>query len=84
VTTINSNVVIETPPSAETEKDRNALIAALPISEVDENEFIALSGVVKISRVILNGTSLLRCDGFALANQWQELSPANLDNSQVT
>ncbi|HXZ32967.1 MAG TPA: hypothetical protein VEH30_11855 [Terriglobales bacterium] len=52
--------------------------------EVDENQLIALSGVVKISRVILNGTSLLRFDGFAPANQWQELSPANLDNCQVT
>ena len=33
--------------------------------EVDEAQLIGLNGVVKISRVIIDGTSLLRLDGFA-------------------
>ena len=51
--------------------------------EVDEAQLIGLNGVVKISRVIINGTSLLRLDGFAPASRWEELSPANLDGSKV-
>jgi hypothetical protein len=51
--------------------------------EVDESQLIGLTGVVKISHVIINGTSLLRLDGFALAGRWEELSPSNLDGSQV-
>ena len=51
--------------------------------EVDEKQLIGLKGVVKISRIVLNGAGLLRLDGFAPANRWEELSPANLDNPQV-
>jgi hypothetical protein len=51
--------------------------------EVDETQLIGLTGVVKISHVIINGSSLLRLDGFAAAGRWEELSPANLDGSQV-
>src|SRR5580692_9723770 len=51
--------------------------------EVDETQLIGMTGVVKISHVVLNGTSLLRLDGFAPAGRWEELSPANLDGSQV-
>ena len=51
--------------------------------EVDETQLIGLTGVVKVSHVVLNGTSLLRLDGFAAAGRWEELSPANLDGSQV-
>ena len=51
--------------------------------EVDETQLIGLTGVVKISHVVLNGTSLLRLDSFAPASRWEELSPANLDGSQV-
>jgi hypothetical protein len=51
--------------------------------EVDERQLVGLIGVVKISHIIFNGTSLLRFDGFAPASRWEELSPANLDNSQV-
>ena len=51
--------------------------------EVDENQLVGLKGVVKISHIIFNGASLLRLDGFASAGRWEELSPANLDNSQV-
>jgi hypothetical protein len=51
--------------------------------EVDETQLIGLTGVVKISHVIVNGSSMLRLDGFATAGRWEELSPANLDGSQV-
>ena len=51
--------------------------------EVDERQLVGLKGVVKISRIVLNGSSLLRLDGFAPAGRWEELSPANLDNPQV-
>jgi hypothetical protein len=51
--------------------------------EVDEQQLVGLKGVVKISHIDFNGASLLRLDGFAPAGQWEELSPANLDNPQV-
>ena len=51
--------------------------------EVDETQLIGLTGVAKISHVIINGTSLLRLEGFASASRWEELLPANLDGSQV-
>jgi hypothetical protein len=51
--------------------------------EVDESQLVGLTGVVKISHIVLNGTSLLRMDGFAPASRWEELSPTNLDGSQV-
>jgi len=51
--------------------------------EVDETELVGLKGVVKISHIFFNGASLLRLDGFAPAARWGELSPANLDSSQV-
>jgi len=51
--------------------------------EVDETQLVGLKGVVKISRIVFNGDSLLRLDGFAPAGRWEELSPANLDNPQV-
>jgi hypothetical protein len=51
--------------------------------EVDETQLVDLNGVVKISHIVFNGASLLRLDGFAPASRWEELSPANLDSSQV-
>jgi hypothetical protein len=51
--------------------------------EVDESQLVGLQGVVKISRIAFNGTSLLRFDGFAPAGRWEELSPANLDSPRV-
>jgi len=44
--------------------------------EIDDKNLVGLHGVVKISHVIVNGTSLLNLDAFAPANQWQELSRA--------
>ena len=40
--------------------------------EVDETQLIGLKGVVKISHVIINGSSLLRLDGFAAAQFFYE------------
>lgn len=57
--------------------------ALLDRDEVDESQLIGLRGIVKLSHIVLNGTSLLRFDGFAAASRWPELSPANLDASQV-
>jgi hypothetical protein len=51
--------------------------------EVDETQLAGLKGVVKISHIVCNGASLLRLDGFAHTDRWEELSPANLDNPQV-
>jgi len=51
--------------------------------EVDETQLVGLRGVVKISHLVFNGSSLLRLDGFAPAGRWEELSPANLDDPQV-
>ena len=51
--------------------------------EVDEKQLLGLKGVVKISHIVFNDTSLLRLDGFAPAGRWEELSPANLDSAQV-
>jgi hypothetical protein len=51
--------------------------------EVDKTQLVGLKGVVKISHIVVNGSSLIRLDGFAHSGRWEELSPANLDNPQV-
>ena len=45
--------------------------------EIDDKNLVGLRGVVKISHVVVNGTSLLNLDGFAAASQWEELSNAS-------
>jgi hypothetical protein len=42
--------------------------------EIDEKNLVELSGVVKISHAVANGTSLLNLDAFAPASRWEELS----------
>ncbi len=42
--------------------------------EVEDKRLIGLTGVVKISHVVHNGTSLLNFDAFAPAEQWNQLS----------
>jgi hypothetical protein len=44
--------------------------------EIDDKGLVGLRGVVKVSHVVLHGTSLLNLDGFAPAAQWNELSTA--------
>jgi hypothetical protein len=55
--------------------------------EIDEKSLVGLHGVVKISRTVANGTSLINLDGFVPVSQWEELSsasPANAARSEVT
>jgi len=55
--------------------------------EIDDKSLVGLRGVVKISHVVLNGTSLLNLDGFAPAGQWQGLSissPSSTATPEVT
>jgi hypothetical protein len=42
--------------------------------EIDDKSLIALRGVIKISHVVVNGTSLLNLDGFVPARRWDEVS----------
>jgi hypothetical protein len=58
-------------------------VELLSSDEVDETQLIGLTGVAKISHVIVNGTCLPRLDSFAPASRWEDLSPTNLDGSQV-
>jgi hypothetical protein len=53
--------------------------------EIDEKSLVGLQGVVKISHTLLNGISLVNLDGFALANQWEELlaGVADVKGSEV-
>jgi len=54
--------------------------------EIDDKGLIGLRGVIKISHVVVNGTSLLSLDAFAPASQWDELSsslPSPAPSSEV-
>jgi hypothetical protein len=54
--------------------------------EIDEKALFGLRGIVKISRTVISGTSLLNFDGFAPASQWQEFSaapPSRSSDSEV-
>jgi hypothetical protein len=42
--------------------------------EIDDKNLVGLSGVVKITHSVVNGTSLLNLDGFAPRSQWDELA----------
>ena len=49
--------------------------------EIDDKNLVGLRGVVKVSHVVVNGTSLLNLDAFAPASQWEQLPstpPASL------
>jgi hypothetical protein len=45
--------------------------------EIDDKNLVGLRGVVKVSHVVVNGTSLLNLDAFAPTNQWEQLSSAS-------
>jgi hypothetical protein len=42
--------------------------------EVDEKALLDLTGVVKTSRIVLNGRSFLNLEAFAPAGNWEELA----------
>jgi hypothetical protein len=48
--------------------------------QVDEKALRDLRGVVKISRTVINGISLINFDGFAPASQWEELSASSVSS----
>jgi hypothetical protein len=52
--------------------------------EIDDKNIVGLSGVVKITHSVVNGTSLLNLDGFAPRSQWEELSVGFEDQSLRT
>jgi hypothetical protein len=52
-------------------------IELLGQDEIDDKNLVGLRGVIKVSHVVINGTSLLNLDGFAPAGQWEELSSAS-------
>ena len=55
--------------------------------EIDDKNLIGLRGVVKVSHVVVNGSTLLNLDGFAPVSQWERLSsalPASAARSEVT
>ena len=52
--------------------------------EIDDKNLVGLSGGVKITHSIVNGTSLLNLDGFAPRSQWEELSVGVEDQLQRT
>ena len=52
--------------------------------EIDEKRLIGLSGVVKTTRTVLNGTCVLALDGFAASSQWQELIRGLRDHATGT
>ena len=61
-------------------------IELLGRDEIDEKDLVSLRGVVKVSRAVVNGTSLLNLDGFAPAAHWQEPSTivsTNISGSEV-
>lgn len=46
--------------------------------EIEDKRLAGVTGVVKVSHVVRNGTTLLNFDAFAPASQWHELSGTNL------
>jgi len=45
--------------------------------EIDEKSLVGLCGVVKISHVVINGSSLLNLDAFAPASQWDTVASSS-------
>jgi hypothetical protein len=52
--------------------------------QVDEKALPGLRGVVKISRTVINGISLINLDGFAPASQWEELSVSPVSSASLS
>ena len=51
-------------------------------NEIDDRNLVGLSGLVKISHAVVNGSSLLNLDAFAPASQWEALSSGT--ENQIT
>jgi hypothetical protein len=51
--------------------------------EIDDKALVGLKGVVKISTVVLNGTSFVNLDGFAPADQWPAFAGSACTNANA-
>lgn len=51
--------------------------------EVEDKCLLGLTGVIKISHVVVNGRSLIDLDGFAPASQWEELSTGSEPSAKI-
>lgn len=51
--------------------------------EVEDKNIVGLTGVVKISHTVLNGTKLLNLDAFAPASQWEQLKLVTNSNPEA-
>ncbi|HZQ20704.1 MAG TPA: hypothetical protein VFA90_18585 [Terriglobales bacterium] len=51
---------------------------SLSRNEIDDQQLIGLSGVVRVKHSVVNGTSLVSLEGFAPRQQWKELSGKKL------
>ena len=52
--------------------------------EIEDKNLVGLSGVVRITHSVVNGTSLFNLDGFAPRSQWEELSSGIEDQLRRT
>jgi len=52
--------------------------------EIDDKNLVGLSGIVKVTHSVANGTSLLNLDSFAPRSQWEELSVGIEDQLRTT
>jgi len=52
-------------------------VELLARDEIDDKNLVGLSGVVKVSHSVVNGTSLLNLDCFAPPDKWADLSTEN-------
>lgn len=43
-------------------------------NELDDRNLVGLSGVVKVTRTVVNGTSLFSLEGFDRRSRWEDLS----------
>jgi hypothetical protein len=55
--------------------------------EIDDQQLVGLSGIIKITHTVVKATSVHNLDGFAPASQWEKLSAgmdATLGRSKVS
>jgi hypothetical protein len=53
-------------------------------NEIDDKSLVGLSGVIKISHAVVNGSSLLNLDAFAPVSQWERLSSGTENQISAT
>jgi len=53
-------------------------------NEIDDKSLVGLSGVIKISHAVVNGSSLLNLDAFAPVSHWERLSSGTENQISAT